>query len=222
MRANGDYYQVLGVGPGASQEVITEAYRQLVRRYADDKVLFDAITEAYMTLADPASRARYDESRGMAGRSQVASTPTEGVAPAHDDRESGSRCASCGAEILVGSRYCPECGLILRAPSQSPSRVRLGIGRLIVPDRPDPITCEGRSLTIGRHAACEVRIRDDLYVSSRHALLNGSMGIFTIEDLGSRNGVLVNNLRIAPRTAVALNDGDVITVGRTNLRFEIR
>ncbi|TXK59654.1 DnaJ domain-containing protein [Alkalisalibacterium limincola] len=65
-----DYYQTLGVEPGAGEAEIKTAYRRLARKYhpdvskeagAEDK--FKAVSEAYEVLRDSAKRAQYDQLR---------------------------------------------------------------------------------------------------------------------------------------------------------------
>ena len=51
---------------------------------------------------------------------------------------------------------------------------------------------------VGRNASCQLSL-DDPLVSRRHAILQVSGSTVTIEDLQSRNGVLVNNKRIEGR-----------------------
>src|SRR5690349_3100240 len=70
-----DYYQILGVEPGAGDSEIKTAYRRLARKYhpdvskeagAEDK--FKAVNEAYEALRDPQKRAAYDQLRSRGYR----------------------------------------------------------------------------------------------------------------------------------------------------------
>src|SRR5438309_5452858 len=62
-----DYYKILGVERGASDEDIKKAYRKLARKYHPDvskepnaKERFQDVSEAYETLKDKEKRAAYD------------------------------------------------------------------------------------------------------------------------------------------------------------------
>lgn len=62
-----DYYAILGVARGASDEEIKKAYRRLARKYHPDvskepnaKERFQEVSEAYETLKDKEKRAAYD------------------------------------------------------------------------------------------------------------------------------------------------------------------
>lgn len=72
---------------------------------------------------------------------------------------------------------------------------------------------------IGRDTGASIEL-GDLQVSRRHALLVRAAEGFFVKDLGSRNGVLINQRRVPPRQQAKLRNGDVLSVGRTTLVFK--
>lgn len=70
--------------------------------------------------------------------------------------------------------------------------------------------------TVGRASDCECML-DDVNVSRRHALLKKEWSGFVVEDLGSKNGVLVNDVRIRKRRRLA--NEDELTIGPVRLVF---
>ena len=61
-----DYYQILGVNKGASDDEIKKAYRKLAHQYHPDKAggnaaQFKEINEAYQVLSDKTKRTQYDQ-----------------------------------------------------------------------------------------------------------------------------------------------------------------
>ncbi|NLN80950.1 MAG: molecular chaperone DnaJ [Clostridiales bacterium] len=64
-----DYYEVLGLGKGASEDEIKKAYRRLAKKYHPDlnpgdkqaEANFKEVNEAYEVLSDSQKRARYDQ-----------------------------------------------------------------------------------------------------------------------------------------------------------------
>lgn len=75
--AKRDYYEILGVSKGASEDDLKKAYRKLAIKYHPDKnpgdktaeEKFKEIAEAYSVLSDPQKRQRYDQfgHAGMGG-----------------------------------------------------------------------------------------------------------------------------------------------------------
>jgi pSer/pThr/pTyr-binding forkhead associated (FHA) protein len=62
-------------------------------------------------------------------------------------------------------------------------------------------------------------VLDSIYVSRTHAELRYDAGVFTIADLGSAGGTLVNGVKI---DQCILNEGDVITLANTHLIFGLK
>jgi len=68
-----DYYEVLGVSPGASKKDIQQTYRQLARKYHPDvnpgnketEEKFKAINEAYQVLSNEEQRKKFDTLRSQ-------------------------------------------------------------------------------------------------------------------------------------------------------------
>jgi molecular chaperone DnaJ len=67
--AKRDYYEVLGLSKGASDDEIKKAYRQLAKKYhpdlnpgnAEAEAAFKEVNEAYQVLSNPETRAQYDQ-----------------------------------------------------------------------------------------------------------------------------------------------------------------
>lgn len=112
-------------------------------------------------------------------------------------------------------------------PEQKPGRFELGsrmregagvagVGSLILPSG-QRIPLDKPVIIIGRLPECDVSLSDP-NVSRRHTEVRSAGTGFFARDLGSTNGTMVNGLRL--HSDQPLNDGDILSVGGTHMRFE--
>lgn len=71
-------------------------------------------------------------------------------------------------------------------------------------------------ITLGRSPECDFALNDQ-NISRRHALIKRTWNGYTIQDLGSKNGVLINGKRA--EGAGAIKDGDELQIGGIKLIF---
>jgi molecular chaperone DnaJ len=135
-----DYYDVLGVAPGAGADEIKRAYRQLARRYHPDisgderGAAFLEVSRAYEVLRDPDRRRSYDANLVTGARADWLGDEVAIDFPSvssvldrmRDSFFGGAREASLSADIVVTPqeafwgtfvvlhvplrRTCPRCG----------------------------------------------------------------------------------------------------------------
>lgn len=72
---------------------------------------------------------------------------------------------------------------------------------------------------IGRDESCLVHV-DSAGVSRRHARIRAEGGRFLLEDLGSKNGTFLRDVRL--ESPAELSDGDELRLGQTPLVFRIQ
>jgi hypothetical protein len=91
---------------------------------------------------------------------------------------------------------------------------------LVHTDGAEPVEFElgGALIGVGRASDNDL-IVDDPLVSRHHCQLKLQHGAYSLADLGSRNGSLVNG---QPVSEVALGPGDLIRIGSTEIEFQVR
>jgi Protein of unknown function (DUF3662)/Inner membrane component of T3SS, cytoplasmic domain len=131
--------------------------------------------------------------------------------PEEEEQPGGREVAPSAGDFGHTMVYSPDrTARVLDEPAGRPGRALLvGDGRRSV--------LSGDRVVVGRSRDCDV-VLSDPNVSRRHAELRRDGGSWTVFDLGSTNGVKVNGQR-ADR--VPLSPGDRITVGLTDLTFEL-
>lgn len=80
----------------------------------------------------------------------------------------------------------------------------------------DDLLLKEASVLLGRGADCDLPLLDT-YASRHHCWIEPRGDEWWVRDLGSKNGTLVGAERVAHEQC--LQDGEVITVGRTQIRF---
>lgn len=85
----------------------------------------------------------------------------------------------------------------------------------VVGPEPRPLAVDS-DLVVGRGAECDLRFADDRRMSRRHARFVVEGETLLLEDLGGVNGTQVNAIPVRGR--VVLNRGDIIQLGKTELR----
>jgi pSer/pThr/pTyr-binding forkhead associated (FHA) protein len=108
----------------------------------------------------------------------------------------------------------------VKAPKQ-PKKSKNTVGTaLLVEEGPlagTVILLGTEQVTIGR-APDSTLIADDDYVSSRHARIYPSEGVWMVEDLGSTNGTWLDRSRIT--SPAVLNPGVPVRIGRTVVKLQ--
>ena len=112
--------------------------------------------------------------------------------------------------------------MILTPVRPAPPRPARPAGRLVVVESPELESGSSleisRELLAGRDVSSDVRLPADGYASGRHARFVRGEEADVVEDLNSTNGTFVNGERLAGSRP--LRDGDLITLGQTQLRYE--
>jgi pSer/pThr/pTyr-binding forkhead associated (FHA) protein len=103
-------------------------------------------------------------------------------------------------------------GAVQEARNRRSSRAVLVVGgrRVLVPPP---------GAVLGRSRDCDI-VLDDAGVSRRHAEIRPTEDEWVLADLGSTNGVRVNGRALRSKHALQL--GDRIELGNTELVFEVR
>nr|WP_276518926.1 FhaA domain-containing protein [Micrococcus endophyticus] len=138
--------------------------------------------------------------------------PAPRVEPRIEPRPAPRRAAAPAPSARPAPQPAPadDATVVMGRPAAQPTGPALELdGRLLPLDRGD--------LILGRSPERADLVVPDSSVSRQHLRLLTVGSTVTLLDLGSRNGVLVNGRRVEGSTT--LRDGDVVTVGQTELLF---
>ncbi len=122
------------------------------------------------------------------------------------------KCNNCNALNKPESKFCTSCGSKLQSAKLGPRLI------ILTKDRSSIIFhVNSDKSTIGRDMSNSIII-NDTKISKHHLMITNKKGNVWLEDLNSRNGTYLNGRRIKDK--VLLNDGNLIKIGSTILRFE--
>ena len=82
------------------------------------------------------------------------------------------------------------------------------------------LSCGPDGRTLGRHDGCSVVVPAEAeQVSRQHARFDGDETGWRATDLGSRWGTFVNGVKLTPRVAMPIDEGDLITIAPWTFAF---
>ena len=130
-------------------------------------------------------------------------------------RVEGNRILRDGDEITIGeTRLVFQQADVKPSPASSPLLQR---ARLVGPDGEAHVLAS--ETLIGRAVTSDIVLPDST-VSTKHArIISPDAATYTLEDLASENGTRVNGRALPPGRRLPLNDGDLIQLGNSELRF---
>lgn len=135
-------------------------------------------------------------------------------------------CPECEAEMEEGMELCPDCTkekegeIAVDQDDEASLTLEDGqsfslIHETMVLGRSDPIEGIDPDVDLSFHGGYESG------VSRRHALIQRDGEVWSLEDLGSTNGTVVNRQKISPGDSVSLTEGDVIYLGHLKAVFHL-
>ncbi|HZC06637.1 MAG TPA: FHA domain-containing protein, partial [Ktedonobacterales bacterium] len=131
-------------------------------------------------------------------RASVAEAPVVSPAP-----------AAAHTAVAPGASTAIKAQLVARLTAVTPTVAGQSVGR--------EFPLDGHELRVGRAPSCESNLDGDPLVSRFHAVLRSHDGAYSVTDLGSSNGTLVNDVEIHAETP--LHEGDEVTIGECRLRI---
>ena len=131
-------------------------------------------------------------------------------------------CPICSREYTDNYTFCDQHGsrLVDHNPAPPPTPPPAPLARLLITasdgsEQEFELTAD--AITIGKAEENQLRITDGS-ISRKHATIEPNGGGLVIKDLGSLNGVFVNDQRVGVQGHI-LVDGDRIEIGRTKMVF---
>jgi hypothetical protein len=139
-------------------------------------------------------------------------------------------CPRCETEIEEGMELCPACAQEDKVGDSGPLKEMEEDEALLTLENGESFCLHQDETLLGRSDPMEGIDPDvDLSihggfesgVSRRHALIYRSGKDWSLEDLGSTNGTVINRQKVSPGDPVNLAEGDVIHLGHLKAVFHV-
>jgi DNA-binding NtrC family response regulator len=143
------------------------------------------------------------------------SPPAAPEVPSREAKASRARAEPAGKSVEGDPS-----GTVDASPSGAGRRIQIRRFRLRIVAGPGAgavHTSDGARVAVGTHESAQLRL-EDRTVSRFHCEISVADERAEVRDLGSRNGTIVDGV---PVFHAALRDGSVLTLGHTQLRFEL-
>src|SRR6266545_986619 len=148
---------------------------------------------------------------------QVAShvAPTIAPPPIAD----GVACNRCGRVNKAGARFCAGCGAPLGPPPVARLLITTPRGKWEQKIDRMPLRIGRRDPRQNHYPELDLAEHDRGIASRNHAVINRDGDYYTVTDLGSTNGTLLNEALLPPRSPQRLRPGDRIKIGEVEMEF---
>ncbi len=141
-------------------------------------------------------------------------------------------CPFCGAEVVQGATYCPECAHRIEIEEEPKAKVepkqktsvttesRIVEPLLIRSSNNEAIKINTEVFIIGRQPdVCHYCISENQMLGRKHACIISRERGYFVMDLNSLNKTLLNGSVIPSATEVEINDGDELTFANEKFTF---
>lgn len=178
-----------------------------------ERALLECLDQPYM---DPTQDAQPVPPVKSPHAQTPASPPPSPSAPTP---QTGVPCSHCGRTNKYGARFCSGCGMPLGDPPVAVLFIESPRGTWELKLDRFPFRIGRRDPRQHHYPELDLAEHDRGIASRNHAKIDFKDDIYLLEDLGSTNGTMLNDVRIPSKTPQRLNTGDRIKVGEVSMEF---
>lgn len=128
-------------------------------------------------------------------------------------------CTKCNYVNKADAKFCSHCGLPLGPPPIPSLLIKSPRGTWEMKVDRLPFRIGRRDPRQHHYPELDLAEHDRGIASRHHAMIQLSNEVYTITDLGSTNGTMLNDVRVQARAPHRLRSGDVIKIGEVTMEF---